>query len=275
MESLTYVILFIMGIFFGSFCTLAVHRIPRGEDILYQHSYCPKCQHKLGVLDLIPVLSYLGLRGKCRYCHETVRIRYLLLEVLSGLTLVLYGYVTKFQILFANMHTYIMMSFMILYLVGLFILAGIDKEKKEIQPSVLWYQIFLIIAYMIYICTFNVENAYIYVIYLSVLTLFILLDVILLRKYAKPNYGIRIIILLIGMLMFTNIKIMLMTIGLSCLYGIILLCKTKIEQNLHKWKQKDRMEQKEHAIAFVICVFHIISILVIYFIENDMLLIHN
>lgn len=75
--------IFIMGTFFGSFFTLAVYRIPLKKDITHEHSFCPNCNHKLGVLDLIPVFSYLFLQGKCRYCGEKVRIRYLLLEVLD------------------------------------------------------------------------------------------------------------------------------------------------------------------------------------------------
>ena len=48
METILYVIIFITGCFFGSFFTLAVYRIPRKEDILIKHSYCPNCNHKLG-----------------------------------------------------------------------------------------------------------------------------------------------------------------------------------------------------------------------------------
>ena len=84
-----YTIIFLIGITFGSFYTLAVYRIPKGEDITHTHSYCPNCNHKLGFLDLIPVFSYIFLGGKCRYCKKPVRIRYLLLEITSGLIFVI------------------------------------------------------------------------------------------------------------------------------------------------------------------------------------------
>ena len=90
MEIFLYAIIFITGCFFGSFFTLAVYRIPRKEDILIKHSYCPNCNHKLGFLDLFPVLSYIFLGGKCRYCKNKIRPRYLLLEIFSGITFVLY-----------------------------------------------------------------------------------------------------------------------------------------------------------------------------------------
>ena len=79
----------ISGTVFGSFFTLAVHRIPKNEDITHERSYCPKCNHKLHFLDLIPVFSYLFLGGKCRYCKEKIRPRYLLLEIFSGLVFLL------------------------------------------------------------------------------------------------------------------------------------------------------------------------------------------
>ena len=59
---------FIIGTLFGSFFTLATYRIPRKQDIMIKRSYCPNCKHELGFFDLIPILSYLFLGGKCKYC---------------------------------------------------------------------------------------------------------------------------------------------------------------------------------------------------------------
>ena len=99
MEVVVYAIIFIIGTLFGSFFTLAVYRIPLGLNILYEHSFCPKCNTKLKFIDLIPILSYLGLKGKCRYCGKKVRIRYLLLEVLSGAVFVLLTLSLKLDLL--------------------------------------------------------------------------------------------------------------------------------------------------------------------------------
>ena len=268
MESFTYTILFLMGIFLGSFFTLAVYRIPRGENILYKHSYCPNCYHKLGVLDLIPVFSYLVLRGKCRYCHDNVRIRYLLLEVLSGIVLVLYAYTSQFNILFADIAATIQFFFFVLYLAGIFIVAGIDKEKKVIQPSVLWYEIFVTLGYMIYICTLHKENAYIYIIYLSILIVTILLDVILLRKQAEPCYGTRMFILFMTMLLFNGIKSGIVTLGLTLGYFILYSMIETVKQKRHKFLQKEKEHIKPLQLGFVLCTSNIISILLIQWIEH-------
>ena len=72
---------FIIGSLLGSFCTLAIHRIPLKQDILYKHSYCPNCNHKLNFIDLIPIFSYIFLRGKCRYCKKKIKIKYFNLAI--------------------------------------------------------------------------------------------------------------------------------------------------------------------------------------------------
>ena len=91
MNAIIYFFMFTMGAVLGSFYTLAVYRIPLKQDITHTRSYCPKCNHKLNFLDLIPILSYIFLGGKCRYCKEKIRLRYLILEVSSGLVFLLFA----------------------------------------------------------------------------------------------------------------------------------------------------------------------------------------
>ena len=91
---------FIIGTLFGSFFSLANYRIPRKLDIVCTRSFCPKCEHKLGFFDLIPVLSYIFHLGKCKYCGEKISIRYILLEVVSGLTFLTLYLLFKFSIYF-------------------------------------------------------------------------------------------------------------------------------------------------------------------------------
>jgi leader peptidase (prepilin peptidase)/N-methyltransferase len=78
------VFLFIIGTVVGSFLNVCIHRLPRGESIIFPASRCPQCGQRLSPLDLIPVLGYLFLRGKCRYCHSPISFRYPLVEFGSG-----------------------------------------------------------------------------------------------------------------------------------------------------------------------------------------------
>src|SRR5574344_1653576 len=132
MNTILYIFIFLIGITFGSFFTLAVYRIPLGIDITHTISYCPNCNHRLSFFDMIPVFSYIFLGGKCRYCHQKIRIRYVLLEIFSGIVFVLFALSTKINIYNLNNSTIIYYVFGCLYVVGLFIIAGIDKERTEI-----------------------------------------------------------------------------------------------------------------------------------------------
>ncbi|SHF42525.1 leader peptidase (prepilin peptidase) / N-methyltransferase [Caldanaerobius fijiensis DSM 17918] len=65
---------------------VVIYRIPEGKSIIYPpNSFCPKCGHKLSPLDLIPVLSWVFLKGRCRYCKEPISARYPLVELLTGI----------------------------------------------------------------------------------------------------------------------------------------------------------------------------------------------
>ncbi len=76
---------FILGLVVGSFLNVVIHRLPKGESIVFPPSRCPACGHRLAPKDLVPVLSYLALRGRCRYCAHPISPRYPLVEALTGL----------------------------------------------------------------------------------------------------------------------------------------------------------------------------------------------
>ena len=78
-------ILIILGLLTGSFLNVLIYRIPRGQAFVLGRSRCTHCQHDLGILDLIPLASYLFLRGKCRYCKASISIQYPLVEIASAL----------------------------------------------------------------------------------------------------------------------------------------------------------------------------------------------
>lgn len=69
-----YALLF--GLCFGSFANVLIYRLPRGESVVRPPSHCPKCGRRLAGVDLIPVLSWLLLCGRCRYCGDSVSRRY-------------------------------------------------------------------------------------------------------------------------------------------------------------------------------------------------------
>ncbi|PKM50794.1 MAG: prepilin peptidase [Firmicutes bacterium HGW-Firmicutes-7] len=79
-----YLIIVFLGILIGSFLNVCIYRIPRKEDIVYTPSHCFNCSHKLAWYDLIPVVTYVFLRGKCRYCQTNISIQYPIIELSNG-----------------------------------------------------------------------------------------------------------------------------------------------------------------------------------------------
>lgn len=77
--------IFIIGLCVGSFLNVVVLRGLTGESIVLPPSHCTKCDHKLSWYDNIPVLSYLILKGKCRYCSEKISPQYPVVELFTGL----------------------------------------------------------------------------------------------------------------------------------------------------------------------------------------------
>ena len=78
------IFLFLTGLCVGSFLNVCIYRIPLEQSIIDPPSGCPGCRKKLQPIDLIPVLSYLILKGKCRYCKEPISIRYPVVELITG-----------------------------------------------------------------------------------------------------------------------------------------------------------------------------------------------
>ena len=98
MEIYFTIISFIMGILLGSFFNVCIYRIPNNQSIVNPPSHCYNCNTRLKPLDLVPILSWTLLRGKCRYCGQKISPRYALVELLTGILFVLvyrvYGYNT-------------------------------------------------------------------------------------------------------------------------------------------------------------------------------------
>lgn len=81
--------LLFLGLCLGSFINAAVWRLKHKKDIFLDRSECTKCHYKLGVLDLIPVFSWLALRGKCRKCSKPISVQYPLVELATAALFVL------------------------------------------------------------------------------------------------------------------------------------------------------------------------------------------
>lgn len=84
-----YLILFIFGSIVGSFLNVCIYRLPREEKIGLTRSHCPHCRKTIRWYDNIPLISYILLKAKCRYCGKPISFRYFVVEFLTALMLCL------------------------------------------------------------------------------------------------------------------------------------------------------------------------------------------
>ncbi len=240
METFFYIIIFIIGSLFGSFYTLAVYRIPKRQDITHTHSYCPNCNHKLGLLDLFPIFSYIFLRGRCRYCKEKIRPRYLILEILSGSLFLVIAYFMGLNLENLSFSKIANYCFIVLYLTFIILIAGIDKENRKIDKYVNVYGVAISILYMVYLCIVENANIYRYGIYLILYILILTFDTITLKKFAKSTYTDGVLLMLVTMAIFTGEFITITTI-ITTLVAIalyIIICKIINEISRKKTDEK-------------------------------------
>ncbi len=75
----------LLGLVLGSFCNVCIWRHVSGESIVYPPSHCPECGHPLLAWELVPLLSWLALRGRCSHCRKPISLRYPLVEALTAI----------------------------------------------------------------------------------------------------------------------------------------------------------------------------------------------
>ena len=122
------IVSFIMGTILGSFYNVCIYRIPEKLSVANPPSHCYNCNNRLKPIDLVPILSWTLLRGKCRYCGQKISPRYALVELLTG-------------ILFATVYIYFGYSIQTLYYMFivslLVIITFIDLDHYIIPDGLL------------------------------------------------------------------------------------------------------------------------------------------
>lgn len=109
-----YTLVFIIGICIGSFMNVLIYRLPRNENIITSSSRCTSCGSKIKYLDMIPIFSWIFLRGKCRQCGVKISARYPLIEIMNSII-----YIITFTVMdFSAMSILVCIFFSILTVIG-------------------------------------------------------------------------------------------------------------------------------------------------------------
>jgi len=86
----TIFVVFLFGSIFGSFINVLIYRLPLNMDVVFKGSFCPKCKNPIKWYHNIPIFSYLFLKGRCAYCGEKIDISYLLVEIFTAISFVIF-----------------------------------------------------------------------------------------------------------------------------------------------------------------------------------------
>ncbi|NQU82777.1 MAG: prepilin peptidase [Parcubacteria group bacterium] len=152
MPYIIILIIFIFGLCIGSFLNCLVYRIESKKSFTRGRSLCPKCHHKLGVLDLIPILSFLMLKRKCRYCKKNIAWQYPAIEILTGLVFLL---IFNFQfsifdssiLQFFNFQTIISLVYLLIIGSFLIVIFIYDLKHYIIPDKILYPAVALTLLY--------------------------------------------------------------------------------------------------------------------------------
>ncbi len=120
--------IFLLGICIGSFLNVVIIRLPRGESLVKRSSHCMTCGTKIRPIDMIPVFSWIFLRGKCHSCGEKISPRYPVVEALNG-----FLYVLTFWVMDINAEAIITCIIMSL----LIVVGFMDWDTMEIDEIIL------------------------------------------------------------------------------------------------------------------------------------------
>ncbi len=129
LEIVLIILFFLMGISVGSFLNVVADRVPLGQSIISPPSHCFSCRHSLEWRDMVPVVSYIALRGKCRYCGTAFSSRSLIVEALTGLL-----FVAAWLRFGAGL-----LLIAVIVLMALFIVISITSIENRLMPVIFYY----------------------------------------------------------------------------------------------------------------------------------------
>lgn len=129
-----YVMVFLFGITIGSFLNVCIYRLPVGESLTKKNSHCMTCGTPIKWYDLVPVFSWLFLRGKCRACGSKISGRYILVESLTGILFVLTF--LRFDVIADGL---IYPALLCLFIAGLIVIGFEDYDTQQMTVGVLLY----------------------------------------------------------------------------------------------------------------------------------------
>lgn len=141
-------VIFVIGLLVGSFLNVVILRMNTGRSVVTGRSACARCNHRLEWYDLVPVFSFIGLRGKCRTCRNHISVQYPIVELITGIVFVLLY--TKFLIGGFTLGAWITFGFAAVVAALLIVITVYDLRHKIIPDQAVYPLILLAFASVIW-----------------------------------------------------------------------------------------------------------------------------
>ena len=206
MEIFLLSVTIIYGVIIGSFLNVCIYRIPGNESIVLSRSHCMSCGKQIKWYDLVPLISFLVLRGKCRYCKTKLSWQYPAVEALNG---ILYGIIVLVNGFNATSILYCLATS------ALLVLSVIDWRTYEIPPSL---NIFIGILGIIRLAL-DYTHWYNYVIGLVSVSGFLLLILLITRGRGMGGGDVKLMAVT-GLLL--GWRLIILSLGLGCILGSVI-----------------------------------------------------
>ncbi len=140
-EFIFYPFIFLFGLVIGSFLNVVIFRLETGEQVVSGRSHCRDCQHTLKWYDLVPLLSFIMLGAKCRYCGKPISIQYPLVELFTGILFVLLFQLTinskQLTVLDGIYFTYLLIVSCSLLIIFVYDLKHYIIPDKIVYPAII------------------------------------------------------------------------------------------------------------------------------------------
>ncbi len=215
---------FLLGLIIGSFLNVIIYRIPRGISIVKPPSSCPVCKNKIKPYDNIPIISYIILKGKCRYCGTKISPLYPIVEGLAGIL---------FLILYIKFNTNVFIALKFMLLTSLLIANSFIDLKEKVVFDILtipWIGVGLILSLILK------DLPFLHVLLTTVISgfLFWLLRTIFTKILKREALGEGDIFLIMLISSFAGLKGAYFSMFLGSIFGIVahLIFKNQREEEI-------------------------------------------
>lgn len=238
MNMLFYIILFIIGCVIGGLWAVESRDIPKMLDLKKTH-YSNKNKEKL-----ISELTYI---------------------LIGGVSAVVLANILNINMYEFEISNFIIYVFAMLYISTLILIAGIDRVYSRIEKKTLAFGIVSSIMYMLYLCIVDLASVHLNLIYLAIYIMLLVIDSFLLRRYAKDSYIVNLLMVLMLILVFTDLRILIYTIVMAgiavALHALFLRCQKKKNGN-------KKIKMNEIPVGFFVAASNIVILFMVRVFEN-------